>query len=129
MSTHTIDIDKLEKNTREKIETRHKFGEYSNVLLTDSDVQKLKTEFPTDWEERIERLSSYMASSGKSYKNHLATIRNWERRDRDGNKVGVSRETSSGFSKKVDADYYYQSSGDEELDKVLGLGKYAPTTR
>lgn len=129
MSTHTIDVDKLEKNTREKIETRHKFGEYSNVLLTDSDVQKLKTEFPTDWEERIERLSSYMASSGKSYKNHLATIRNWARRDRDGNKVGVSRETSSGFSKKVDADYYYQSSGDEELDKVLGLGKYAPTTR
>lgn len=129
MSTHTIDVDKLEKNTIEKIETRHKFGEYSNVLLTDSDVQKLKTEFPTDWEERIERLSSYMASSGKSYKNHLATIRNWARRDRDGSKVGVSRETSSGFSKKVDADYYYQSSGDEELDKVLGLGKYAPTTR
>lgn len=117
------------KESSTKRETRHKFGEYSNVLLTDSDVQKLKTEFPTDWEERIERLSSYMESSGKSYKNHLATIRNWARRDRDGNKVGVSRETSSGFNKKVDADYYYQSSGDEELDKVLGLGKYAPTTR
>lgn len=129
MGTHTIEIDTLEKNPREKIETRHKFGEYKNVLLTDSDIDKLKAEFPTDWEERIERLSSYMASSGKSYKNHLATIRNWARRDRDGNKVGVSRETSSGFNKKVDADYYYQSSGDEELDKVLGLGKYAPNTR
>ena len=125
MSTHTIETDTLNKNTREKIETRHKFGEYKNVLLTDSDVEKLKEEFPTDWEERIERLSSYMASSGKSYKNHLATIRNWARRDRDGNKVGVSRETSSGFNKKVDADYYYQSTGDEEVDKVLGLGKYA----
>lgn len=41
----------------------------------------------------------------------------------------VSRETTSGFNKKIDADYYYQSSGDEELDKVLGLGKYAPKTR
>lgn len=41
----------------------------------------------------------------------------------------VSRETSSGFDKKIDADYYYQSTGDEELDKVLGLGKYAPKTR
>ena len=92
-------------------------------------MKKLKEEFPYDWEQRIERLSAYMASTGKTYKNHLATIRNWARRDRDGNKVGVSRETSSGFSKKVDADYYYQSSGDEELDKVLGLGKYAPTTR
>jgi hypothetical protein len=121
-----------EQSTKEsstKRETRHKYGEYKNVLLSDSDMEKLKTEFPTDWEERIERLSSYMASSGKSYKNHLATIRNWARRDKDARKGTVSRETSSGFDKKIDADYYYQSSGDEELDKVLGLGKYAPKTR
>ena len=59
---------------------RHKHGEYKNVLLTDEDLDKLKTEFP-DWEARIERLSSYIASTGKSYKNHLATIRNWARKD------------------------------------------------
>ena len=41
----------------------------------------------------------------------------------------VSRETTSGFDKKIDADYYYESTGDEEVDKVLGLGKYAPKTR
>lgn len=117
------------KKQSTKRETRHKYGEYKNVLLSDSDMRKLKEEFPTDWEERIERLSAYMASTGKSYKNHLATIRNWARRDRGGNKGDVSRETSSGFDKKIDADYYYQSSGDEELDKVLGLGKYAPKTR
>lgn len=109
-----------------KRETRHKYGEYKNVLLTDSDIEKLEEEFPTDWGERVERLSAYMASTGKTYKNHLATIRNWARRDNGGNKVGVSRETSSGFNKKIDADYYYQSTGDEEVDKVLGLGKYAP---
>ena len=59
---------------------RHKYGEYRNVLLTDADLEKLKTEFP-DWEARIERLSSYMASTGKSYKNHLATIRKWAKND------------------------------------------------
>lgn len=59
---------------------RHKYGEYKNVLLSDEDLDKLKTEFP-DWEARIERLSSYIAQSGKSYKNHLATIRNWARKD------------------------------------------------
>jgi hypothetical protein len=59
---------------------RHKYGEYSNVLLTDEEMDKLKAEFP-DWQARIERLSSYMASTGKSYKNHLATIRNWARKD------------------------------------------------
>lgn len=66
---------------------RHKHGEYSNVLLTDQDLEKLKAEFPEDWRERIERLSCYMASTGKSYKNHLATIRNWARMDKTRRKV------------------------------------------
>lgn len=110
-------------------EPRHKYGEYENVLLSDSDMEKLKTEFPNDWEERIERLSYYMESKGKTYKNHLATIRNWARKDNEAKRGTVSRETSSGFDKKIDADYYYQSTGDEEVDKVLGLGKYAPKTR
>lgn len=119
---------KCDKPSRKR-EPRHKYGEYQNVLLSDSDMQKLKAEFSTDWEERIENLSSYMESHGKTYKNHLATIRNWAREDREAKKNTVSHETTSGFNKKIDADYYYQSSGDEELDKVLGLGKYAPKTR
>ena len=121
-----------ESSTKEqstKKEPRHKYGEYGNVLLSDSDMAKLKEEFPADWEERIERLSYYMESKGVSYKNHLATIRSWARRDREAKRNTVSRETSSGFDKKVDADYYYQSTGDDELDKVLCLGKYAPKDR
>lgn len=69
------------KERKEDKPTRHKYGEYGNVLLSDQDMEKLQAEFPNDWEARIERLSSYMASTGKSYKNHLATIRNWARRD------------------------------------------------
>ena len=61
--------------------TRHKYGEYNNVLLSDEDMEKLKSEFPADYQERIERLSCYIASTGKGYKNHLATIRNWARKD------------------------------------------------
>lgn len=60
---------------------RHKYGRYKNVLLTDEEMDKLKAEFPRDWGDRIERLSEYMASTGKSYKNFLATIRNWARKD------------------------------------------------
>ena len=60
---------------------RHKYGEYKNVLLSDEDMEKLKNEFPVDYMERIERLSGYIASTGKSYKNHLATIRNWARKE------------------------------------------------
>lgn len=61
--------------------TRHKYGEYKNVLLSDEEYAKLVSEFPNDYEQRIERLSGYIASTGKTYKNHLATIRNWAKRD------------------------------------------------
>lgn len=62
-------------------EKKGTYGCYGNVKLSDTDLSKLKAEFPADWQGRIDRLSTYMDSSGKSYKNHLATIRNWARRD------------------------------------------------
>lgn len=61
---------------------RHKYGQYHNVLLSDKDMEKLKDEFPFDWAERIEKVSEYCASHGKTYKDYLATIRNWARRDK-----------------------------------------------
>lgn len=60
---------------------KHQHGEYSNVLLTAEELQKLIAEYPQDYQERIEQLSRYMKSTGKVYKDHLATIRNWARRD------------------------------------------------
>ena len=60
---------------------RHKYGMYKNVLLTDEDYEKLQAEFPHDYSERIERLSEYIASHGKKYSSHLATIRAWARKD------------------------------------------------
>lgn len=77
-----------------KKEPRHKYGEYSNVLLSDADLAKLKAEFPTDWEVRIDRLSAYMGSKGKTYKNHLATIRNWARRDSESQSKRAGRNES-----------------------------------
>lgn len=59
---------------------KHKYGEYKNVLLTDDELQKLQEEF-ADCNARIERLSSYVASTGKAYKSHYATIRNWAKKD------------------------------------------------
>ena len=95
MSTHNIEVDNIDtKPSGEHRNTRHKYGEYSNVLLSDTDLAKLKSEFPNEWRERIERLSAYMASTGKSYKNHLATIRNWARRDSIARSKKMSRNES-----------------------------------
>lgn len=60
---------------------KHKYGQYFNVLLTDEEMEKLMTEFPFDWQERVERLSEYIACHGKKYKNHLAVIRSWAKKD------------------------------------------------
>lgn len=89
-----IDIEKdieLEKSKskREKTppkETKHKYGEYNNVLLTDTELEKLKAEY-TDYEARIDRLSGYIESKGAKYKSHYATIRNWARKDAEQGKV------------------------------------------
>ena len=61
---------------------RHKHGQYQNVLLTDDELTALQREFPQDWQQRIERLSEYIAGSGKRYKNFLAVIRAWAKTDR-----------------------------------------------
>lgn len=88
---------------------KHKYGEYKNVLLTDDELEKLKDEY-LDWEERIERLSSYVASTGKSYKSHYATIRNWARKDQE-------RSTQS-----VNQPYHKQTKA-EELDDFYAMAK------
>lgn len=85
--------------TKPSAPQKHKYGEYKNVLLTDEEYEKLQNEFPNDYEERIERLSSYIASKGAKYKNHLATIRNWARKDNNeitvgANGIAISKKTS-----------------------------------
>lgn len=71
------------KHTERKEEAvKHRYGEHQNVLLTDDELGKLQAAYP-DWKDRIERLSSYMASRGKRYKSHYATIQNWARTDEE----------------------------------------------
>ncbi len=58
------------------------YGEFSNVLLTDEQYQKLFEQFTeAGTKERIEHLSTGIASKGYKYKNHYATILSWERRN------------------------------------------------
>ena len=53
------------------------YGRYENVFLTDTELSELQAELPEKWAYYIERLSGYIASTGKKYKNHAATIRRW----------------------------------------------------
>ena len=73
-----IDIE-LEKER--ELETGHPapaaYGIYSNVFLSDTELSELQAELPSKWEFYIDRLSGYIASTGKKYRNHAATIRRW----------------------------------------------------
>jgi len=57
------------------------YGRYNNIYLTDTELSELQTELPDTWDFYINRLSEYMASKGKSYDNHAATIRRWAAHD------------------------------------------------
>ena len=52
-------------------------GKFKNVELSDEDYNALKNDFPTQYEDYIEKLSCYMAGKKKSYDNHYATIVKW----------------------------------------------------
>lgn len=74
------EIDKKKKIKKEK-PVKHKYGQYQNVLLSDEEIEKLKNECPNNWEEWIEKVSGYCKSTGKTYSDYLATIRNWKRKE------------------------------------------------
>jgi len=57
------------------------YGKYANVRLTDTDLVILKADYPNEYEGMIEHLSEYIASTGREYKNHLATMERWKRDD------------------------------------------------
>ena len=76
-------LNKLNKTKQKNIKknNKKKFGEYGNVLLDEEEYKKLIKEFPKDYKTRLQTLDDYIQSSGKKYKDHLATIRAWARKE------------------------------------------------
>lgn len=113
------------KKTKPEKPVKHKYGEYKNVLLTDEELEKLKAEYP-DCMDRIERLSSYVASTGKSYKSHYATIRNWARKDAE--KPGRKEIVPSWMNKKNQFNSFAERPAEDINDleaALLGAPKTA----
>ena len=82
LTPNKISNNNLRNNLSGVSENARAFGRYGNVFLTEAEVAELQTDFPAVWQEYIERLSEYMASTGKTYKSHAATIRRWAKEDR-----------------------------------------------
>lgn len=76
-------LNKLNKTKRKNIKknNKKKFGEYQNVLLDDEQYKKLVNDFPNDYKTRLQSLDDYIQMHGDKYKDHLATIRTWARKE------------------------------------------------
>ena len=58
------------------------YGENKNVILSDEEYERLTERMGgSKRSEYIEKLSDYMASTGKKYQSHYATICSWFRQD------------------------------------------------
>ena len=80
LSSSNKEKNNIKRQNSESKDDRTAYGSYENVFLSMKELKALKDEVP-HYQEYIEKLSSYMASSGKLYSNHAATIRSWALRD------------------------------------------------
>ncbi len=77
---------------RKKPDRKSPFGQLENVMLTAKEFAKLTERFgEEERDERIDRLSLYVGSSGKRYKSHYATILAWALKDRKKDNDGHKR--------------------------------------
>ena len=91
------------KNIKKK-----RYGQFSNVLLTDEEYAKLEKSNLLTY---IDSLDSYIESKGKKYKSHYATILNWSRKDQ-------TETIPEWFDKEIKIGELTESEK-EELDSLL----------
>nr|WP_296009232.1 replication initiator protein A [uncultured Blautia sp.] len=80
LSTNKKEREKNNLFKNERATNLSPYGKFQNVFLSDQELEEIKHSV-SNWKEYIERLSGYMASTGKQYRNHAATIINWSRQD------------------------------------------------
>ena len=71
--TNKPNTNKLNTNTQSK----HKYGEYQHVLLSDKEHTHLLELYGDSLDEHIKILDEYIETSGKKYKNHSLVIQKW----------------------------------------------------
>ena len=109
---NSIGKDSIDKNI---------YGEFKNVKLKEEEFNKLKEKFPKDYKDRIEALSVYMRSKGKTYKDHYATILSWARKEeREKPKVIEPKKYKEFVKEDYERDDFKAEQMPQELRERLG---------
>lgn len=77
----SIEIDNIPASEEESSSasakaSKHKYGEYKNVLLKDEELQKLKDKYE-NWKDLIQYLDEYIEMKGYKAKSHYLCITKW----------------------------------------------------
>ena len=78
--TNNYNINNNNKTSKKKTtkEVRHKYGEFKNILLSDKDLEKLKTEYGEELVEKyIKKMDEWIELNGRRYKNYYLALRQW----------------------------------------------------
>ena len=81
-----VDRNYIENNKSKYSKREYSFGEnglgtFQNVFLAAEDISDLQIIMNSQLDNYIERLSAYIKSTGKTYKDHKATILSWFHKD------------------------------------------------
>lgn len=76
-----IENKKSKYSKREYSFGEKRLGTFQNVFLTAEDISDLQIIMNSQLDNYIERLSAYIKSTGKTYKDHKATILSWFHKD------------------------------------------------
>ena len=97
------------QNTKEQ--SKHKYGEYQHVLLTDKEHTHLVELYGSSLDEHIKILDEYIETSGKNYKNHSLVLQKWVHDE------WIKRNKNNPV--KLDSKFYVQENNqsDEDLMK------------
>ena len=125
-------VDDAQKYTKKKEPPKKsKFGKYKNVLLTVDEVKKLQEKYPRHsetneaWDYWVERVSEYVASTGKAYTDHYKTILNWAARHEEEQLKNLQKKADavrkkSKFNNYTDSNKEdYSDFGEKIIDEML----------
>ena len=101
-------------------DSKHKYGEYQHVLLTEKEYDKLKNDY-SNYEQLIKYLDEYIEMKGYKAKNHNLAIRKWvvEAVDEYNKKHNINPEW---FNKQIIEEQANEEEI-EELDNILGMSR------
>ena len=118
ISNYNINKDRV---VGEEKKSKHKYGEYKRVLLTDEELEKLNKEFgEAETQKAITYLDEYIEMKGAKYKSHYLVMKKWVYEA-----IKERAKPANNNNKSSGSKIPYNNSGytDEELEEMERSGK------